>query len=138
MLLACLPSFSLASSSFLFLWPKSNPAFAGFQCRQKTSSSLGILQDSSTILGLQRHPPLGTKQLLDSQPFSCETAIVGLPEPQSVSYSNKSHVCVINYMHMYTHICYIMFLWEPWLIQMFCLNIRNVPCPWKSHNRHLP
>lgn len=89
-----------------FLWPKLNPDSAGFQCRQKPSRSLGILQDSSTKLGPQRHPPLWTKQLLDAQPFSCETAMVGLPGSQSVSYSNKSHVCVLNYMYMYTYMLY--------------------------------
>lgn len=41
-----------------------------------------------------RHSALCTKIPLDAWTFSLETASVGIVKPQTVSHSNKSHICV--------------------------------------------
>lgn len=47
--------------------------------------------DSSTRLGLQRHPVLCSEQLPETWPFCQGTDIVGLFEKQPVIHSNHKH-----------------------------------------------
>lgn len=100
LLLDCLSSLFLASSSILLLQPPLNPHVhsSGFQHRLKTNSSPGVLENTESDCDYR------DEHLPDSQPFRLETAI-GLQGPcpiGSVSLENLTNTGKIEskYVHV--------------------------------------
>lgn len=79
------------------------------QCRLKTSSYQGILQDSSKRFWLLSHSTNCTEQLPSFHPFCSKLAIFVFSKPHPVCHFNKS----LSNTYTYT-LTRVFFNWVPW------------------------
>lgn len=94
---AWLPSLLLEGSSVLLLRHSLVSEPTGLLCGLKSSSSVGIPQNSSPRLGLLRYLVLCTAHILDPWPLCQKIPIAGVLGPQPISHSNNIPLmCILS------------------------------------------